>query len=37
VDTATAAVQMNQLQVQQQAALTSRAKIAGVNLFDFLA
>lgn len=37
VDMATAAVQMNQLQVQQQAALSSRAKIAGVNLFDFLA
>ena len=37
VDMATAAVQMNQLQVQQQAALSSRAKIGGMNLFDFLA
>jgi len=37
VDMATAAVQMNQLTVQQQAALTSRAKIGGINLFDFLA
>jgi len=37
VDMATAAVQMSQLQVQQQAALSSRAKIGGMNLFDFLA
>jgi flagellar hook-associated protein 3 FlgL len=37
VDMATAAVQMNQLQVQQQAALSSRAKVGGLNLFNFLA
>ena len=34
---AEAAVELNQLTVQQQAALTSRAKINGMNLFDFLA
>ncbi len=36
-DMAAAALQLTQLGVQQQAALTSRAKISGVNLFDFLA
>jgi flagellar hook-associated protein 3 FlgL len=36
-DVATAALQLNQLEVQQQAALSSRAKITGQNLFDFLA
>lgn len=36
-DMATAAVQLNQLTVQQQAALSARAKLTGLNLFDFLA
>jgi len=36
-DMATAAVQLNQLTVQQQAALSARAKVTGLNLFDFLA
>ncbi|HLK49910.1 MAG TPA: flagellin [Bryobacteraceae bacterium] len=36
-DMATAAVELQQLTVQQQAALSSRAKIGGTNLFDFLA
>lgn len=36
-DMAAAAIQLNQLTVQQQAALTARAKIGGTNLFDFLA
>ena len=34
---ATDAVQLNELQVQQQAALSARSKINGENLFDFLA
>ncbi|SRR5579883_133194 len=36
-DMATAAVELNALTVQQQAALSARAKISGTNLFDFLA
>ena len=36
-DMATAAVDLNQLTVQLQAALSARAKIGGTNLFDFLA
>jgi flagellar hook-associated protein 3 FlgL len=36
-DMATAAVQLQELTVQQQAALSSRAKITGMNLFNFLA
>lgn len=36
-DMATAAVQLNELTVQQQAALSARAKITGMNLFNFLA
>jgi flagellar hook-associated protein 3 FlgL len=36
-DMTTAAVQLNQLTVQQQAALSARAKLTGLNLFDFLA
>ena len=36
-DMATAAVDLQQLTVQQQAALSARAKIGGTNLFDFLA
>lgn len=31
------AVELNQITVQQQAALSARAKIGGTNLFDFLA
>jgi flagellar hook-associated protein 3 FlgL len=36
-DMASAAVELQQLTVQQQAALSARAKIGGTNLFDFLA
>jgi len=36
-DVASAALQLNQLQVQQQAALTSKAKMSQISLFDFLA
>lgn len=36
-DMTSAAVQLNQLTVQQQAALSARAKLTGLNLFDFLA
>jgi flagellar hook-associated protein 3 FlgL len=36
-DMATAAIQLSQLTVQQQAALSARAKVNGLNLFDFLA
>ena len=36
-DLASAAVQMTQLSIQQQAALDSKAKISKLNLFDFLA
>lgn len=36
-DMATAATELQQLTVQQQAALSARAKIGGTNLFDFLA
>jgi len=36
-DMATAAVQLNELTVQQQAALSARSKITGDNLFNFLA
>jgi flagellin-like hook-associated protein FlgL len=36
-DMAAAAVELQQLTVQQQAALSARAKIGGTNLFDFLA
>jgi flagellar hook-associated protein 3 FlgL len=36
-DMATAAVQLQELTVQQQAALSSRAKIGGLSLFNFLA
>lgn len=36
-DMASAAVQLQELTVQQQAALSSRAKISGLNLFNFLA
>lgn len=35
-DIASAAVELNQLTVQQQAALSARAKISGLNLFEFL-
>ncbi|MBZ5575430.1 MAG: hypothetical protein LAP40_02590 [Acidobacteriia bacterium] len=34
---ANAAVELNQLSVQQQAALSARSKINGMNLFDFMA
>lgn len=36
-DIASAALQLSQLSVEQQAALTSRAKLSQLNLFDFLA
>jgi len=36
-DMTSAALELNQITVQQQAALSSRAKINGTNLFDFLA
>ena len=36
-DMASAAVELQQLTVQQQAALSAKAKIGGTNLFDFLA
>ena len=36
-DMTSAALELNQITVQQQAALSSRAKINGMNLFDFLA
>ena len=36
-DPTTAAIELNQLTIQQQAALSAKAKVGGLNLFDFLA
>lgn len=36
-DMTAAAIELNQLTVQQQAALSAKAKVNGMNLFDFLA